>query len=258
MATIKVGDLNIGYQERGAGEAIVFLHGVGSDISTWDEQLNYFSEMWRAVALEYPGYGASDLPAKGLSRRDIAHYLFGAMDGLTINTAHMVGLSMGGVMCLEMALQQPARLRSLTLVDTFAYHPNGSVILKNLHKDISAMPMLEFARSRVGLIVSPGASGSVKQEVIRTMAKIAKETYRWSTRAVWTSDYRRDLPHITIPALVAIGEHDQLTPKVLSEALHRGIAGSKLVVIPGAGHLSNLENPAFFDRMVEDFILSVE
>jgi len=258
MAVIRVDDLKIGYREKGTGKAIVFLHGVGSDISVWDRQLNHFSKKWRAVSIEYPGYAESDLPGKGLNREEIAHFLFGAMDGLSIKTAHIVGLSMGGVIALEMARHQPARLRSLTLVDTFARHPNGETILEGLHKDIEAMTMLAFARARVNLILSHNASEALKQEVIETMANIDKRTYRWSTKAVWTSDYRSDLPHITIPTLVAIGEHDQFTPLALSEELHRCIPGSKLVIIPNAGHLSNLDNPVFFNRIVEEFITSVE
>ena len=141
MAKVRVGPLDIAFHEKGSGKAIVFLHGVGSDISVWKRQLDYFSKRWRAVAIEYPGYGESDLPAKGLSREELGHSLFGAMDNLGIVEAHIVGLSMGGVMALEMVRQQPGRLRSLTLANTFARHPNAMTILEGLHRDISTMTM---------------------------------------------------------------------------------------------------------------------
>lgn len=256
MATVKVKGLNIAYLEKGSGEAIVFLHGVGSDISVWEKQLDYFSKRWSAVAFEYPGFGDSDLPEKGLGREEIAQFLLGAMDGVNIAKAHIVGLSMGGLMALEMTRQQPNCLKSLTLANTFAQHPNGKLILEGLHKDISTMSMIEFARGRVNLILAPDAPESLKQEVIETMAKIDKNAYSWATTAVWTADYRSDLPHIHIPTMVAIGEHDQLTPMALSEELNQGIPGSRLQVIPNAGHLSNLDNPAYFNQMVEEFILS--
>jgi 3-oxoadipate enol-lactonase len=258
MAKVRVGHLDIAFHEKGSGKTIVFLHGVGSDISVWKRQLDYFSKKWRAVAIEYTGYGESDLPAKGLSREELGHSLFGAMDGLGILEAHIVGLSMGGVMALEMVRQQPSRLRSLTLADTFARHPNAMTILEGLHRDISTMTMDEFAKGRVDLILAPDATEALKQEVIETMAKIDKRTYYWSTTAVWTADYRKDLPQIQHPTLIAIGEHDQLTPVALSEELAREISGSKLQVIPKAGHLSNLDNPDFFNRIVSEFILSVD
>lgn len=257
MAKIKVDELNITYCEKGHGNAIVFLHGVGSDITVWERQLDYFSRRWRAVAVEYPGYGQSGKPEKGLSLKEIAHFIFGAMGGLEIPQTHIVGLSMGGVMALEMVRQQPSRLKSLALADTFARHPNGMTILEGLHKDVSTMTMHEFAKGRVNLILAPDASEALKQEVVETMARIDKRTYYWSTTAVWTADYRDDLPHIHIPTLVAVGEHDQLTPIALSEELNRGIPGSRFQVIPRAGHLSNLDNPDFFNQMVEEFILSL-
>jgi 3-oxoadipate enol-lactonase len=258
MAKVRVGLLDIAFHEKGSGKTIVFLHGVGSDISVWKRQLDYFSKKWRAVAIEYPGYGESDLPAKGLSRKELGHSLFGAMDGLGIVEAHIVGLSMGGVMALEMVRQQPGRVRSLTLANTFARHPNAMTILEGLHQDTSTMTMFEFAKGRVDLILAPDATEALKQEVIETMAGIDKRTYYWSTTAVWTADYRKDLPHIHRPALIVIGEHDQLTPIALSEELAREIPGSKLQVIPKAGHLSNLDNPDFFNRIVSEFILSVD
>ena len=258
MAKVRVGPLDIAFHEKGSGKTIVFLHGVGSDISVWKRQLDYFSKKWRAVAIEYPGYGESDLPAKGLSREELGHSLLGAMDGLGIVEAHIVGLSMGGVMALEMVRQQPGRLRSLTLANTFARHPNAMTILEGLHRDISTMTMDEFAKGRVDLILAPDATEALKQEVIETMARIDKRTYYWSTTAVWTADYRKDLPRIHPPALIAIGEHDQLTPIALSEELAREIPGARLQVIPKAGHLSNLDNPDFFNRIVSEFILSVD
>ena len=258
MAKVRVGHLDIAFHEKGSGKTIVFLHGVGSDISVWKRQLDYFSKKWRAVAIEYPGYGESDLPAKGLTREELGHSLFGAMDGLGIGEAHIVGLSMGGVMALEMVGQQPGRLRSLTLANTFARHPNAMTILEGLHQDTSTMTMFEFAKGRVDLILAPDATEALKQEVVETMARIDKRTYYWSTTAVWTADYRKDLPQIRRPVLILIGEHDQLTPIALSEELAREIPDSKLQVIPKAGHLSHLDNPDFFNRIVSEFILSVD
>src|SRR5687768_9385645 len=97
MARITSNDIQIGYDERGSGDPIVFLHGVGSDKSVWARQLAHFARAWRAVALDYPGYGDSDLPARDLDRPAIAGYVRGALDALGIAAAHVVGLSMGGV-----------------------------------------------------------------------------------------------------------------------------------------------------------------
>jgi len=145
MARILVDNLHIGYSERGDGAALVFLHGVGSDKSVWDRQIAFFSKQWRAVALDYPGYGESDLPTHDLDCRAIAGYVSGALDAIGIAAAHLVGLSMGGVIALEIARQQPDRLRSLTLADTFAHHPDADGIVARSRQAIETMPMRAFA-----------------------------------------------------------------------------------------------------------------
>ena len=254
MARILADNLYIGYDERGSGDAIVFLHGVGSDKSVWDRQLRHFAKKWRAVALDYPGYGESDLPVGELDRAAIARYVFGAMDGLGIDMAHIVGLSMGGVIALEMARHQSQRLRSLTLADTFARHPDADAIVQRAQHATATMTMRAFAEARVNVLLAPGAAETLKHEVVETMARIDKRTYRWATMAVWTPDYRADLPQITIPTLVAVGEHDQPTPPALSQELYEGIPGARLAIIPGAGHISNIDNPEAFNEAVEVFI----
>jgi 3-oxoadipate enol-lactonase len=203
--------------------------------------------------LDYPGYGESDLPAGDLGRADVARYVFGAIEALGIEAAHIVGLSMGGVIALEMARQQPARLRSLTLADSFARHPDAAAIVERAFQAAS-MSMRAFAEARVSVLLAPSATETLKHEVVETMARIDKRTYRWATTAVWTPDYRADLTHIAIPTLVVVGEHDQPTPLALSQELYEGIPGAHLAIIPGAGHISNIDNPAVFNQAVEAFI----
>jgi 3-oxoadipate enol-lactonase len=253
MARITVNGLDIGYSERGGGDAIVFLHGVGSDKSVWARQLEHFSRKWRAVALDYPGYGESDMPAGDLDRAAIAAYILGALDELGIAVAHTVGLSMGGVIALEMALQQPSRLRSLVLADSFAWHPDADGILARTRNALATMTMQEFAEARVRVLLAPSAPEALQREVVETMGRIDKRVYAWTSVAVWTPDYRGDLPRIAIPTLVVVGEHDQPTPPALSEALQAGIPGAKLAIIPNAGHISNIDNPAVFNRVVAEF-----
>ncbi len=261
MARILAGDLHIGYSELGRGDAVIFLHGVGSDKSVWDRQLQHFAQQngggprgWRAVALDYPGYGELELPSEDLDRPALARAVLGAMDGLGIATAHVIGLSMGGVIGLELALMEPARLLSLTLADSFAWHPDAATIVERSHRAITTMPMRAFAEARVGVLLAPGAPEALRREVVETMARIDKRTYRWATVAVWTPDYRADLARIAVPTLVVVGAHDQPTPPALSEALRDGIPGARLAVIPNAGHISNIDNPDAFNAIVEAFI----
>jgi len=245
---------HIGYLADGEGAAIVFLHGVGSDKTVWAEQIARFSQHWRAIALDYPGYGESDLPDRDLDRPAIAAALWAALDALGVAQVHLAGLSMGGVLALEMRRQQPGRIRTLILADTFAWHPQAEMLVARSHTAIQQMTMREFAAARVGGLLAPMATEESKAAVIRQMGGIDKGTYYWSTLAVWTPDYRADLAQITQPTLILVGEHDHVTPPALAEELHAGIAGSRLVVIPAAGHISNLDNPAAFDTAITAFL----
>jgi len=258
VAFVDVNNFRLGYREEGSGAAIVFLHGVGSDKSLWDGQLKHFSEKRRAVSLDYPGYGESELAPHDIDRQEIAGYLCDALDALGIETAHFVGLSMGGVMLLEMWRQQPSRLRSMVLADTFAMHPEGEAIVERARHSLASMTMREFAELRVPTVLQPNAPDALKREVIENMSRIDKQSYKWAAEAVWTPDYRADLASITVPALVVVGEHDKLTPLKLSEELSANIPDAKLKVIPDAGHISNVDNDAVFNRTVEDFIDAVE
>jgi len=257
MARIKVSDIEIGYNARGAGAALVFLHGVGSDKSVWDRQLASFSAGYRAIALDYPGYGDSGMPPGDLDRAAIAGYVLGALDALGIGAAHLVGLSMGGVIALELARSRPERLRSLVLADSFAWHPDGDAIVARTRAALERMSMREFAEQRVEVLLAPGAGAMLRHEVVETMSRIDRRAFGWASLAVWTPDYRADLPRIATPTLVLVGEHDQITPAALSEALAAGIPGAHLALIRGAGHISNIDQPAAFDALVEAFISKV-
>lgn len=256
MARTKAENLNIGYCEQGAGDTVVFLHGVGSDKAVWDAQIEHFAALnYRAVALDYPGYGESDLPPADLNREQIADCIFGALDALgIIAAAHIVGLSMGGVIALEMWLREPERIRSVVLADTFAKHPEGDAILERSLEGAATLGMHKFAERRIAAVFAPGAAPALKRAFVENMSRINPRSYAWASRAVWTADYRADLSSIRTPTLVLVGEHDALTPVALSEELQKGIQGARLRVIPSAGHLSNIDNAAAFNEAVAKFL----
>ncbi|MDQ6786668.1 MAG: alpha/beta hydrolase [Acidobacteriota bacterium] len=257
MSFIKVGDFKIGFTQAGNNDEnlpLVFLHGVGSDKSVWDFQLRELSKSRRVFAFDYPGYSESDLPLNDLSRAEVARYIFGAMDALKIQKAHVCGLSMGGVIAFEMFAQNPKPIASLILANTFAKHPNGVEIVERSINFIKTHSMREFAEQRSNFLLAPQTSKETRSKVVETMARIDKRTYAWASKAVWMADYLELLPKINVPALVIGGELDQPTPTELSKQLAEGIANAKLEIIKNAAHLSNLDEPQIFNRLVEKFI----
>ena len=243
----------IGFDEAGSGEAppILFLHGVGSDKSVWAPQLEHFGRTRRAVALDYPGYGESDF-LEGASRDDFAAAILAAMDALGIGRAHVCGLSLGGVIAIAIHHQAPGRCSSLILADTFAVHPDGQAIHER--SVAASVAMTELAAARTPVLLAPGASEALHAEVRETMARIDPEAFRLGAEAVWLADQRDRVAGIDVPTLVLVGAEDRVTPPELSQALAGSIAGAELHVLAGAGHLANIERPADFNRLVEEFL----
>lgn len=253
MTAIDTSRGRIGVAEAGSGGVpIVFLHGVGSDKSVWAPQLAHFGASRHAVAFDYPGYCDSAPAREGTSRDDYAAAIVAGMESLGIERAHICGLSLGGVVAIAMHSLAPDRCASLILADTFAMHPDGRGIYE---RSIAASADLRgLAEARVDFLLAPGALADVRSEVVETMAAIDPAAYRIGAEAVWLADQSERARAIGVPALVVCGQEDKVTPPPLSEKLASLIPGAKLELIPGAGHISNLERPAEFNRIVEEFI----
>ena len=263
--------LRIAYVEEGSGPPIVFLHGVGATKRMWAPQISMLSERFRCIALDYRGYGESETPpdaslaaaardAKAISRAAYSRDVVAVLDAAGIDTAHLCGCSLGGVVALETYDAKPSRVKSLALVDTFAFYPGGVASIDERIANLDKLGIKEFAKTRAPGIHNPEAPKALIDQSIDDMASIPLSVYKASTRATWTGDYRALLPRIGVPAEVFWGELDTtIAPHDLSEELANGIPTcSGVVRVPHAGHVANLDNPEFFNLALEAFIDSVE
>jgi 3-oxoadipate enol-lactonase len=256
--TIKSG-ARIGVLEAGGGAAIpiIFLHGVGSDKSVWARQIEHFGRDRRALAFDYPGYGESSF-ADGATRDDYAAAILSAMDALGIERAYVCGLSLGGVIAIAMHAAAADRCASLILADSFAVHPDGAGITERSLAASRAGSMRDFAEARADFLLAAPIDPAVRAEVVETMAAIDPAAYRLGVEAVWMADQRDRAAAIRVPTLVLCGTEDRPTPPALSAELAALVPGSRIAMIPGAGHLTNLERPAEFNQAVDDFLAEIE
>ena len=245
---------DIGYEEAGSGSAtsIVFLHGVGSDKSVWRRQLAHFGQTRRAIAFDYPGYGDSGPAPEGATREDYADAIISAMDKLGVDRAHVCGLSLGGVIAIAMHHADADRCASLILADTFAVHPEGRAIYERSVAGSRDLPAM--AEARVDVLLAQPADPGTRREVVETMSRIDPAAYRIGAEAVWLANQRNRAEAIRVPTLIICGEEDKVTPPVLSHELQSMIPGSRLEIIPRAGHLTNLEKPDAFNSIVGQFL----
>jgi 3-oxoadipate enol-lactonase len=234
---------------------ILFLHGVGSDKSVWQPQLDYFGKARPALAIDYPGYGESEF-VPNATRDDYARAALASLDALGMAHAHICGLSLGGVVAIAMHHLAPHRCNSLILADTFAMHPDGRAIYERSlagSRDLRAM-----AEARVDVLLAQPADPEVRSEVVETMSRIDPAAYRIGAEAVWLADQRERAMSIRVPTLIVVGDQDRVTPPELSRELAELIPNARMQVIAGAGHLGNLEKADEFNAIVEQFIAGAE
>jgi 3-oxoadipate enol-lactonase len=258
MGVVSLERGSIGFLEAGSGGVpLVLLHGVGSDKGVWAPQLEHFGKQRRTVVFDYPGYGESDW-REGADRDEFARAILEAMAVLGIEQAHICGLSLGGVVAIALHAQAPERCASLVLADTFACHPEGRAIHDSSLAAAAELGMRGLAEARADALLAANTGAAVRAEVIETMSRIDPRAYALGAAAVWLADQRDRVRAIRCPVLVLCGSEDRITPPSLSEELKDRIPQSSLIEIAGAGHLSNLEQPAIFNRVLDAFLAGAD
>lgn len=260
MPTAPVRDGHLSYEQAGQGPLVVLLHGIGGSARSWRHQLTGLADTFTVVAWDARGYGGSSDPPAGWTIADYADDLAALLDHLGAPRAHVVGLSMGGVIALAFADRHPQRLDRLVLADTYC---GGGTLppaerQARLERRLAAVAsgnLAQFARERAAELLSPQAPATLHDEVAAIMAALHPQGYRQAAIALAEADYRHVLPTIVAPTLVIWGSEDRVLPRAESERLAAGIPGARLAIIEGAGHAANQERPEEFNRLVRAFLL---
>jgi pimeloyl-ACP methyl ester carboxylesterase len=254
------GPVSIAYDITGSGPLVVFLHGIGGNRSNWHGQLDSFGDRFCAVTWDARGYGDSADSPQTLKFSDFADDLLRLLDHFKAERAHLVGLSMGGMIVQDFYGRYAERVATLSLVDTsagFGGVPEDvrrDFLARRLEPLEKGLTPADIAPGVVEVLVGKEASAAVRTQMRASMAALRIEPYKQALHAIVTTDFRAVLPKITVPTLVVVGEEDIVTPPSASEFLAKNIAGASLVKIPGAGHLSNLEKPEAFNAALGAFL----
>lgn len=240
------------------GDAVLFVHGVGSTAAIWDRQLAAFADAYRCFAVELRGNGASqpDPDPATITREGFARDVLAVADAAQAQRFHLVGCSLGGVVGFELSRIAPQRLLSLAIVGSFAKYADGEAYAGGVFEAVrEAGSMAQFARmraERLGLQPGPRTDETVSQMGCKSVA-----CYLASTTATWTGDYREDLSKIAVPALVLYGERDTVAPREYAQEIADRIPGARLEVVRNAGHVANADAPETFNGILRAFLESV-
>jgi pimeloyl-ACP methyl ester carboxylesterase len=241
----------------------VLLHAFPLSAEMWRPQLDDVPRGWRLIAPDLLGFGQSDpVPASG-SVEQAAGDVVALLDALGIQRAVVGGLSMGGYMTFAVLRRAPERLAGLVLADTKAGAdtPAGREgRLKMLDRLREGGPAV-IAADMVPKLVSTHSTAADAELPVRLRRAIEAAPAGAIEAAIHMlkdrPDSTADLARITVPTLIVVGSEDTLTPPSESAAMHRAVPQSQLVTIPHAGHLSNLEAPAAFNRALASFLATL-
>ena len=253
---VDVDQIPTAWRETGSGPVALFLHGLGGSRTAWEPQLAGLADLRRCVAWDMPGYGASTgLPDSFGSVAAAAAALVGTLDAGPVD---VVGLSMGGMVAQHLALEHPDVVRSLVLLDSSpAFGLDGTteeewlaLRLKPLAEGVTPAQM---APAVMAAIMGPETTGEQRAAAVAAMQRVPADALRAACSTLVTHDTRARLGDIRCPTLVAVGEHDTETPPSYARVLADGIPGARMAVVPGAGHLANLEQPDRVNALVRSF-----
>jgi len=242
----------------GTGVPVLLVHAIGCDHRMWDGLGTALSPRFRVIRMDVRGHGRSAVTPRPYSLDQLADDARDLLDSLKIDKAHWVGLSMGGMIGQAFALRHPQRLRKLVLANTTStYGTQGPEMWEARAKAVGEGGMAavkELAMQRYFTDDFRASSSDVVDRIGAGFLATDPEGYIACCNAIRDLDFSGDLHRIKAPTLVIAGEKDVGTPVAMSKAIADAIPGATLAVIPGAAHLSAVENPEAFNKLVEDFL----
>jgi pimeloyl-ACP methyl ester carboxylesterase len=254
---IRTNRVEIAYERVGQGPPLVFAHGAAEDGRVWRPQLAALADEFTVVAWDEPGAGrSSDVPAD-FSLTDYASCLAAVIEALGSGPAHVAGLSWGSTVVLELYRHDPGLVATLILIGAYAGW-KGSLTAHELAARVERVRQMLAAPAEAFDPTLPGLfAGEPPAEFVPLLEEVAAdvraESLQTQLLVMADADQRDLLPRIAVPTLLIWGELDARSPLSLARQFEETIPETELVVIPGAGHVSQLERPEQFNDAVRKF-----
>jgi pimeloyl-ACP methyl ester carboxylesterase len=278
MSTAKIGDVELYYEERGRGEPLLLVMGLAADSTAWMFQLPAFAERYRTITFDNRGVGRSSKPTGPYTIHQMADDAAGLLRHLDVPRAHVVGVSMGGMISQELALRHPGMVKSLVLACTYpepdadvermrkfsATRFGGTVTAEGEIKiDLATLNPMLFLQHMLPRVFNQSYIDKELPKLIQVFSGalqygFSMEAILGQIEAVMGHKATDRLKTIAVPTLVITGDADLLIPPANSDVIAREIPGARLVKVPGGSHGFNFETPDVFNREVLTFLASVE
>jgi 3-oxoadipate enol-lactonase len=253
---VAIGPRKLAYESVGSGPPLVLLHAFPFDGRMWRKTAAALASQAQVITPDMRGFGQSDISPDGFSIADLADDVAALLDALKLPTATVGGMSMGGYVALAFADRHRGRLKSLILADTKATAdpPEASQGREAAIELVEKQGVSALLEKQIPRLISAAASDGLHAEV-RALGEQPSRTVIAAIRALRDRpDRSAELASITVPTLVVVGTDDALSPPAEAMAMAAAIPRARVAQIPGAGHLSNLENPDAFAAALAGFL----
>ena len=256
----KANGIQMNYELSGKKGApvVVLSHSLSSSLLMWNPQMDVLNLYFQVLLYDIRGHGDSDTPLGAYTLELLGNDAIGLLDALNINQVHFIGLSMGGMIGQCLALNYPHRLKSLVLCDTASVIPSDAQpiwqerIDKARKKGMEAL--LEETMERWFTPAFLTKNSQMLALIQKQFLATPVSGYIGCAEAIRKLNYLDRLSEIKMPTLIMVGEDDPATPVSASVAMHERISNSKLVILPSARHLSNVEQTEAFNTALLTFL----
>ncbi len=266
MPEVTLSDCRIYYESHGEGDPLLLIRGLGSNADHWYAQVPDLSRHYRVITFDNRGIGRSGDPGGAFTIEDMAADAIGLIDALGIERAHILGLSMGGMIAQKLVLSHPQRVKGLILVVT---HCGGDHQIKasdEVMEKIQRMAVDDSIEARTNAATAFFAPRTLSDRlpVVQEYAAVSMkhpagtEILQRQMIALQGHDAFDRLDHIKAPTLVLTGAEDVLIPPENSKILADRIPGAECLVIEGGGHQVLIEQPEACNRAIIDFLQNVD
>ena len=262
MPYLTVNGLQTYCQMEGSGPTVVLIHGLGSCADDWLLQTPVLAASFAVLTLDLRGHGRSGKPPGPYTVAQMGDDVAALMDTLDTGPAHVVGLSLGGLVAQALAAEHPELVRSLVLVNTFArLRPEGlrgwllfarrglSLLGGGIEKQAQVIATSMFPRPD---------QDEIRQLVIERLSSNDPRAYRAAMWAALRFDGRRLAARIRVPTLVIAGDQDTTVSMTAKRELAAGIDGARLEIVAGSGHVTPIDDADEFNRLLVEFLMEID
>jgi pimeloyl-ACP methyl ester carboxylesterase len=260
MPTMQANGLTINYEVHGNGEPLLLINGLADDLTYWTCQMEDFSSRYQVIAFDNRGIGGTDKPAGGYTTAQMAADAEGLLEALAIPRAHVLGVSMGGMIAQEFALRYPERVNKLLLCCTCSEPSEANKRLYQIWQETA--PVLGLPQMMKEVLLwcftpeffqhSPGAAQETEEALTGISQSV--EAYLSQLNSIQVHNATKRLSRIVAPTLVLGAPFDLIFPPFQSRQLHEAIAASTLRFTAHGGHAFLREVPEEFNQAVLEFL----